>query len=466
MNVTREQLNQAESQTYQIRLLAILVVAAVVYWFIPRDNPVWPPVAVAAGYLAYTLALHHILLPRFFHPYMVFGIMAADWALAGVALFVLGVSSAAFLLFPLLVGYHAIYLGYAGSVTSATVGAFISLGLAVMYWDPAAMSTVAFRIPLLYIIAAFSGYIAQQRSRERDARLSLQEALRAEQKAKELLGVVQHMRHDPGKVLLDVASAAVGASGARQALILLRDPGGHKLKGRAAYPQDAEGAVNDVASIEEPLEGHWLDRAGGDAGAVALAASDYPGWARGMAADTVVGIPIVAGEQKLGALYLVGNGAMSADELRRAGDHIAPLASATVAEAERYLKAERAADELLHGLRSSVERMGKVREAQSRRTLTRGTLTLNPVKGQAQLGDKVLGLSPTEFEVLYYLAERAGQTVNQATLLREVWGDEAVAHSNVVDVCIYRMRRKLAQYQGGKELIGTARGVGYVFKGR
>lgn len=102
-----------------------------------------------------------------------------------------------------------------------------------------------------------------------------------------------------------------------------------------------------------------------------------------------------------------------------------------------------------------------MREAQSRRPITRGPLTLNPTKDQALVNGNLLNLSSTEFEVLYYLAERAGQTINQATLLHEVWGDEAVAHSNLVDVCIYRLRRKLAQHPGGKDLIVTVRGAGY-----
>ncbi|MBI2858343.1 MAG: winged helix-turn-helix domain-containing protein [Chloroflexi bacterium] len=466
MKVTREQLTQTESQTYQIRLLAILVVAFLVYWFFPAGASIWTPVVVAGSYLLYTMVLHYFVLPRFFHPYMVFGIMAADWVLAATALWVLGVASAAFLLFPLLVGYHAIYLGYAGSLASATIASFISLGLAAQRWDPGALSTVAFRIPLLYIVAAISGYISRERSRERDARLGFQEALRAEQKSRELLGMVQEMHQDPAKVLQNVASAAVSASGARQALIFLKDAGGRRLQARAAFPPQAEGGVKDIAGIEEALGEHWLDRAGVEGGALVLSAGEIPAWARALPEARIVGIPIISGERKLGVMYLLANGSVAADELRRAGDYIAPLAAATVSDAERYVRAEKEADELLHGLRRSVERMGHVREAQDRRPLTRGALTLNPGRGQALLGDKPLSLSPTEFEVLYYLAERAGQTVNQATLLSEVWGDELVAHSNLVDVCIYRLRRKLAQHPGGKELIATARGAGYLFQAK
>lgn len=466
MNVTREHVAQAESQTYQLRLLAILVIAFLVYRFLPADMSVWPPVVVAGSYLSYTVAVHNFVLPRYFHRYVVLGIMAADWVLAGAALFVLGIASSAFLLFPLLVGYHAIYLGYAGSLVSATVGSFISLALAAQRWDPGAVSTVAFRIPLLYIVAAFSGYLSQQRSRERDARLNLQESLRTEQKARELLAAVQEMRQDPTKVLQDVASAAVSAVGARQALIFLKDASGRRLQARAAFPPQAEGGVKDIVGIEEALGKHWLDQAGVEGGALVLSAGEIPGWARALPEATVVGIPIIAGERTLGVMYLLANGSVAADELKRAADHIAPLAAASVSDAERYMKAKRETDELLDGLRSSVERMGHVREAQDRRPLTRGVLTLNPGRGQALLGDKPLSLSPTEFKVLYYLAERAGQTVNQATLLSEVWCDELMAHSNLVDVCIYRLRRKLAQHPGGKDIIATARGAGYMFRAK
>ncbi|MBI2856917.1 MAG: hypothetical protein HYX95_01235, partial [Chloroflexi bacterium] len=228
--ITREQLRQTESQTYQLRLLALLATAFLVYRFPPESLGIWPVVVVAASYLVYTLALHYVVLPRFFHPYIVFGIIAADWVLAAVTLSVLGVAGPAFLLFPLLVGYHAIYLGYAGSLASATIASLISLALAAQHWDPGALSTVAFRIPLLFITAAISGYLAQQRFRERDARLALQEVVRAEQKAQEILGVAQRLRRNPEKVLQEVATAAVTASGASQAIILLKDEAGHLLQ--------------------------------------------------------------------------------------------------------------------------------------------------------------------------------------------------------------------------------------------
>ncbi|MBI2853975.1 MAG: response regulator transcription factor [Chloroflexi bacterium] len=460
MNITREHLSQTESHTYQLRLLVIVLVAFLVYRFFSPSLSFWPPVVVLAGYLSYTIALHYLVLPRYFHPYLVFGIMGADWVLAAVALRVVGVDSPAFLLFPLLVGYHAVYLGIAGSLTSATIASFVSLGLSFERWDPGVVSTVAFRIPLLYIVAAISGYLAQQRSRERDARLALQEALSTEQKASELLGAVQEMHQDPGKMLQDVAAAAVRASGARQAIILLKDPTGHELRGKAAFPREGEGLVKDVASIAEPLAGHWLQRGGPDGSALTLPMEELHDWARSLPSTNVIGIPLVSGEHKLGALYLLING-LAPDESKRIGNSIAPLASASIAEAERYVKAQHEAVGLLRGLRSSVERMGHVREAQSRRPITRGPLTLNPTKDQALVNGNLLNLSSTEFEVLYYLAERAGQTINQATLLHEVWGDEAVAHSNLVDVCIYRLRRKLAQHPGGKDLIVTVRGAGY-----
>jgi len=211
----------------------------------------------------------------------------------------------------------------------------------------------------------------------------------------------------------------------------------------------------------EPLAGHWLESAAADTGAVVLSTGQLPEWARRLPeASPVIGIPLISGSHRLGVMYLIANGS-APEETRRIADYIAPLVSACVVEARRYDNVEREAGDLLRGLQTSVERMVHVHEAQSRRPIARGPLVLNPAKEQALLDGRPLALSSTEFEVFYYLAERAGQTVNQATLLREVWGDEGVARSNIVDVCIYRLRRKLSRYPSGKDLITTARGAGY-----
>jgi DNA-binding winged helix-turn-helix (wHTH) protein len=68
------------------------------------------------------------------------------------------------------------------------------------------------------------------------------------------------------------------------------------------------------------------------------------------------------------------------------------------------------------------------------------------------------GLTPLEAQALAYLRAREGQAVERAALLRDVWGYEWTGGSNVVEVVVSSLRRKLGDDAG---TIATVRGVGY-----
>ena len=86
-----------------------------------------------------------------------------------------------------------------------------------------------------------------------------------------------------------------------------------------------------------------------------------------------------------------------------------------------------------------------------------GALLLDLTTRRAHLGDRVCDLSAREFQVLRYLIERAGEVVSRERILSEVWGYSFDPGSNVVDVCIRRLRKKL----GADAPIETVRNVGY-----
>jgi len=73
-----------------------------------------------------------------------------------------------------------------------------------------------------------------------------------------------------------------------------------------------------------------------------------------------------------------------------------------------------------------------------------------------------IALSKLECDVLAYLRAREGQPVERERLLRDVWGYEWTGGSNVVDVAISGLRRKLGEHAGALE---TVRGVGYRLRG-
>lgn len=88
-----------------------------------------------------------------------------------------------------------------------------------------------------------------------------------------------------------------------------------------------------------------------------------------------------------------------------------------------------------------------------------GDLKLDLARRQARRGDKAIDLSPREFDLLLALVRAEGRTLSRTELLRDVWGIEGEPATNLVDVHIGRLRRKLDAH--GPSLIHTVRGEGY-----
>lgn len=90
------------------------------------------------------------------------------------------------------------------------------------------------------------------------------------------------------------------------------------------------------------------------------------------------------------------------------------------------------------------------------RAIGAGTLTLDTGRLEADAGRGAVRLTRLEFLVLKELARHFGQAVPRDKLLATVWGLDFDPGSNVVDVCVRRLRSKL-----GFGLIKTVRGEGY-----
>jgi hypothetical protein len=85
---------------------------------------------------------------------------------------------------------------------------------------------------------------------------------------------------------------------------------------------------------------------------------------------------------------------------------------------------------------------------------------LDPDRRQLILDGTRADLTKLEFDVLQYLYEHEGRVVGRAALLRDVWGYDWSGGSNVVEVVISALRRKLGDRAGSLQ---TVRGVGYRF---
>jgi DNA-binding response OmpR family regulator len=95
-------------------------------------------------------------------------------------------------------------------------------------------------------------------------------------------------------------------------------------------------------------------------------------------------------------------------------------------------------------------------------TLTGGDVEVDLLTREVQRGGVVVRLSTTEFELLVYLLHNAGRVLSREQILRAVWGYEYDPGTNVVDVYVGYLRRKLRQ-NGEKDPIVTVRSVGYRF---
>ena len=91
-----------------------------------------------------------------------------------------------------------------------------------------------------------------------------------------------------------------------------------------------------------------------------------------------------------------------------------------------------------------------------------GPLILDLLEGSATRADRPLDLLPRELKLLDYMARRPGQVVTRSMLLRDVWGYTFEPNSNVVDVHMGRLRRKV-DADGEQPLLRNVRGQGYVF---
>lgn len=98
-----------------------------------------------------------------------------------------------------------------------------------------------------------------------------------------------------------------------------------------------------------------------------------------------------------------------------------------------------------------------------RRFLRRDKLFVDLARHVVTLDGHLLDLSPTEFETLIYLMDRAPQVVSPLEMVREVLGYESNSWeaSEIMRQHIYRIRRKFQETGGRQDIIRTVRGVGY-----
>jgi DNA-binding response OmpR family regulator len=161
------------------------------------------------------------------------------------------------------------------------------------------------------------------------------------------------------------------------------------------------------------------------------------------------------------------NGFQIATELRREGrstpilmltsrDAVEDVVRGLDAGADDYLAKPFKFDELLARIRALHRRGG----AERLEVLRYGALALDRLRHTATVGDRRVDLTAKEFQLLEHFMLHPGEIVRRTALLEKVWDMHFDPGSNVVDVHVGNLRRKLAR-AAGEPLLETIRGVGF-----
>jgi len=164
------------------------------------------------------------------------------------------------------------------------------------------------------------------------------------------------------------------------------------------------------------------------------------------------------------------NGLQVAAELRREGrrtpilmltarDSTEDVVRGLDAGADDYLSKPFKFDELLARLRALTRRGGAARLDR----LTYGALDLDRLRHKARAAGNLLDLTPREFQLLEHFMLHPEEVIRRTELLEKVWDMHFDPESNVVDVHVGNLRRKLRE-AGCDGLIQTVRGVGFCLK--
>lgn len=154
-------------------------------------------------------------------------------------------------------------------------------------------------------------------------------------------------------------------------------------------------------------------------------------------------------------------------DLRGAGDRTPALVLSALGDVDERIRGLRAGGDdylgkpfVLAELAARIEALLR-RPTDVRETVIRvGTLELDLIAGTGRRGQRDLDLLPRELKLLEYLMRRPGQVVTRAMMFEEVWNYRFTPKSNLIDVHLGRLRKKL-EAEGEPTLIHNVRGEGF-----
>ena len=111
-------------------------------------------------------------------------------------------------------------------------------------------------------------------------------------------------------------------------------------------------------------------------------------------------------------------------------------------------------------LTARIRALGRRPAGRAEPVLAAGAIELDVGRHEVRRAGRVIELAPTEFRLLEFFMRHPAQALSRRRILAAVWGDDAEPDTNVVDLYVHYLRRKL----DADAPIQTVRGVGYRFE--
>lgn len=213
--------------------------------------------------------------------------------------------------------------------------------------------------------------------------------------------------------------------------------------------------IEDDPAISESLRATLVER-GHTVRAAATAASGLAlvSEAAGDAIVLDLGLPDLDGREVIKMLRSITNVPIIVATAREAEDEIV---RALDSGADEYIVKPFSPKQLDARIRALLRRAGAHGGVQ---TIVVGGLEIEPRRREARLEGRRLELTRMEFDLLRYLADRAGAVVPRRELLTEVWRQPYAGSEGTVDVHLSWLRRKLGESASRPRYLRVVRGVG------